>query len=297
MMKKRIFVLTLVVVMLALCVGCSIPGTKIPEHFTYYQLNRVRDIDGNLVTITNAAAFDSYRAPDGKEYTAEADGKIFVVTADVVLLEGWEISPSSYMTKIQSGKGAWYTLCDPIVEVSAEGNTTITLLYSMKAGEFSGFLDDYLLELKLKSGKRETFRWFLLHDYPTIYPLNYPWMRYEESISLTEVLSVDHYQAPDGTEYKAEDGGTLAVLRFRADLTDWRISMKSHLFKSSAEDHYPLCAPFIESDDGGESNHVLIFSLGKDDFYGDPESYLLMLEMESDTDSRTQRFYLKDDVK
>lgn len=297
MMKKRVFALTMVVVMLALCVGCSIPGTKIPEHFSFCPLHLARDIYGNLVTLTNAAAVDTYRAPDGKEYTAEPDGKILVVTADVVLLEGWEISPSSFMKEFPSGNSAWYTLCDPIVEVSSDGKTTNTLLFSMKAGEFSGFLEDYSLELVMASGNTRTFRWFLLHDYPTIYPLNYPWKRYEESISLTEVISVDRYQTSDGTEYKAEEGGTLAVLRFRADLTDWRISMKSHLFKSSAEDHYPLCAPFIESGDGGEANHVLIFSLGKDDYYGDPESYLLMLEMETDTDSRTQRFYLKDDAK
>lgn len=294
-MRKSVLILTVILGLLLCIGGCSIPGTDIPDHFTYYSLNRPREIDGNIVTLTSATATDSYHTPDGTVYTPEPDGKIILVTAEVEMLDGWKISAKTFMQHGYSGDKICSLFCDPIVEVTGDGKIINTLLFSLKAGEFSGFFNDYSMTLYLESENRETYRWFTMDDYPSIYPLNYPWKLCDDSIALTEVISADSYLSQDGTEYRAEKVGTLVILKFKADLTQWRISKETKLSQAYMDKVYPVCDPFVETDGNGEEFHVLIFSLGKTDDYRDPGMYIMHLCMESDRDSRTQRFYIRND--
>lgn len=294
-MKKSVLVLAVILGLLLCMGGCSIPGTNIPDHFLYYRLNHPREIEGNIVTLTSATAVDSYHAPDGTVYIPESDGKIVVVTADVKMLNGWKISAKTFMQHGYSGGKICSLFCDPIVEISGDGKVTNTLLFSLKSGEFSGFFDDYTMTLILESEKRSTSRWFTMDDYPTIYPLNYPWKLCDDSIALTEIITADSYCSQDGAEYRAEKVGTLVILKFKAELTQWRISKETMLSQASMDKVYPVCDPFVETDGNGEEFHVLIFSLGKDDEYIDPGMYIMHLCMESDRGSKTQRFYIRND--
>lgn len=294
-MKKSVLILAAILALMLCTGGCSIPGSKIPDHFTFYPLNHPREIEGNIVTLTSATAADSYHAPDGTVYTQEPDGTLILVTADVEMLDGWEISAKTYMQHGYSGNKICSLFCDPIIEVSDDGKVTNTLLFSLKAGEFSGFFNDYSMTLYMESENRETYRWFTMDDYPSIYPLNYPWKLCDDSIALTEVITADSYHAPDGIEYRAEKVGTLVILKFKADLTQWRISKETELSQAYMDKVYPVCDPFVETEGNGGAYHVLIFSLGKTDDYRDPETYIMHLCMESDWDSRTQRFYIRND--
>lgn len=294
-MKRRIVCLLLICVMVVpLLAGCR-TGTDIPEHFQVWPLNRLRDINGSKVTLTSASVVDRYVAPDGTVYTPEPDGDIIVVTAEVDMLDGWGISAGTYLTLGPAGDRLASLLCDPIEEISADGEKVInTLLFGLNVGEFNGFLEDYGITLVLEGNRNQTERWFYLSDYPTVFPMNMAWKYHDDWIALSEVVKTDQYTTPDGTVYQAEKKGTLVILKFRGEFTRWQISTNSTLRQASRENVYPTGETFTEVGENGQEYHVLLFRLEKEDDYRDPESYTLYLKMNTEDGPRTEHFYLHD---
>ncbi len=285
---------TVVLTVLVLCaVGIAISSDlghrPNPNAPSWAMMHVVRDIAGNQIAVTGVTAADSYSAPDGTEYRAEDGGKILVVTCDAELLPGWQISRKTYLHSSKVSGAA--LLCDAIPGVGSNGQSISTLLFRLKSGEFSGFFEDYRIELYVASGTKEAAKGFLLEDKPTILPLNYVWKLWDDTISVNEVLDTDRYCASDGTEYTAQPGYTLAVLKCRADLTDWRVSDKTCISNHSGLTKM-LCAPFVETEESGEYL-VLIFHVDPYGYNNAVDQSILTLYMESDWDVRGMRFYLR----
>ena len=156
MLRKSLLILMVIAVCMVLF-GCTelepyeSPGPAI------YTLGTVWETDGNRITVTEAAAADSYQAPDGTEYRPNDGERFIVVRLDAVLAKTWIISTDTVITAELYASASYGLWCDPIFE----GDECV-LLFSV-AGEEP---EDFTLELYLTTGPDIRSRSILLREEP-----------------------------------------------------------------------------------------------------------------------------------
>ena len=102
---------------------------------------------------------------------------------------------------------------------------------------------------------------------PAHHLINSPWESDGNSITVTEVVVVDSYSAPDGAEYTAVTDGKLLLVQCKVDLAaGWSIK-KSISISNAFHSVNLLCDPIQEADADKEL-WTLLFSLPADAYSG-----------------------------
>ena len=125
---------------------------------------------------------------------------------------------------------------------------------------------------------------------PGYCPINKPWEHGGNSITVKEVVAVDCYTVPDGTEYAADTDGKILVVKCKVALASgWTI--KNNISVSDAFGYVNLlCDPIQEMNDDSEMQ-ILLFRLSKD-FYSERMDYTMELYLESGEQNLEARFDL-----
>ena len=155
-MKKTLMITIVIIISLCIC-GCF----NNPSTVLAYSLNHPWECEGNSVTVTGVTIADRYTSPDGTEHIPDADGVLMIVSCRVSMSPTWNISQK---TSIENAGTNIPMLCGPISEGHADGEETVSLLFSIPGNAYSGKIQDYVLNVEISSGANVRMQLFHFVD-------------------------------------------------------------------------------------------------------------------------------------